>query len=69
MGNTCSLDIKVIKYIYHVEKTWYQSKCSLNLRNVPQENLKNLRMCLHTILRGEILTKVTNQLQRDMVLH
>lgn len=28
-GNTCSLDIKVIKYIYHVEKTWYQSKCSL----------------------------------------
>lgn len=29
MGNTCSLDIKVIKYTYHVEKTWYQSKCSL----------------------------------------
>lgn len=68
MGNTCSLDIKVIIYI-SCRKTWYQSKRSLNLRNVPQENLKNLRMCLHTILRSEILTKVTNQLQRDMVLH
>lgn len=28
MGNTCSLDIKVIIYI-SCRKTWYQSKCSL----------------------------------------
>lgn len=30
MGNTCSLDIKVIIYIYiSCRKTWYQSKCLL----------------------------------------